>query len=555
MTSFISITDIPHVIERIGLYLERKDQAACSLVSKAFRKDFGRLLWRDLAFQRIAPLSETNTDPDREKALVNNSHSTRRLFVDTQCRMGVISTLSESCTLLKDLNVFVSKKHEADMEETLVYPIIDIISRNKQLRTCSIIHYADLSTHTLGKLAGALSGSQCLTDLVIVSRVCTPPIGWLKCLLQNLPVTLKSLSLQLKKPRENGGSQMFPVQNWPESYPYLEHAKLAVEMSEREEHAFFQFLKRCPSLNSCTVPQMTTIQAITDFVTTLGSNRFPFTLTHLDCSKWTEMSDRQWAHLLWALKGSIQSFVSGVNFKVGPARSFVKDMIKEWSQTLESLNIHQPHGISSSDLQLILTSFPKLKSLNCICYWLLMTDQPREDQDGSLPGLKAMISDAEGAQNNDIVADWTCLEMEDLKLTFSDARTISEDEEVVTKERQWTEQGIKRVYQQIGRLTKLTHLTIGWCSRKVFSGDVNLDMSLQSGLEHMSELKSLVMLDVNYIPRINIGKPEAQWILANWPTLRRIAGFKYRNSMLEGSPQPSDLITLMHSERPWLFVS
>jgi hypothetical protein len=555
MTKDISIFDLPHVMEGVASYLDRKDRMSCTLVCKAFYNELNRLLWRELAFHRLTSFSEFKVDGGRKEALIRNARWTRKVSVDTQCRTGVLSVLSESCTHLRDLTIFVSRKQQSDMEKELLLPIIDLIARNAQLRTCTIVRYADLSSEILGKLAGAISSRSFLRELILVFRVSPPPRGWLRCILQNLPKSVKSLSLQWRK--ETGGhtgeSEPFPDQNWPHSYPHLEVAKLLVDLTASEEPTLIKFLERCPALKDCYVPQMASMESLSTFIHLLGLKRFPFTLTKLDCRKWRDLDEYQWNRLLWAMKGDIQSFVVGVAVNTIPTRNHIREMARYWSQTLETLSIYEAHLITSPDIQLILTSCPRLKRFDCICYWLLITHQPRSDEDNPLPGLKAMVS-GENDANNDMVTDWVCLEMEELKITFSDGRRSLVEEPMSTQQEQWTARGIERVYEQLGRLKKLRELTIGWCSGRTFSKDANLDMSLQSGMEHMKDLRVLRTLDVNYIARLNFGMAEAQWILQNWPELRTISGLRNRYRATDDLAPERNHIEFLNSVNPKLLI-
>lgn len=231
-------------------------------------------------------------------------------------------------------------------------------------------------------------------------------------------------------------------------------------------------------------------------------------------------------------------------------------MTKCWSQTLESLDIYQSHLIKSSDIQLILTTCPKLKKFTCICYWVLITHQPGPGEETEHHGLEAMIRGDENINNQQpLTEDWVCLELEKLALTFSDGRRRLVEEEALFQQEQWTIRGIIRVYQQLGRLTRLKNLIIGWYSGSTFSDDANLDLSLESGLGHMNELKSLRMIDMNYIPRVKIKGEEVEWMLANWPALRTINGLRHRGRMVEGNTQEPNPVELLSSGRSWLSIS
>lgn len=553
MTPEISIFELPHVTETIGKHLDRKDHLSCALVCKAFHREFNHFLWRELVFVCRKPLSELNIDPDRVERFRSNTQWTRKVSVDINCRKGILPLLSEVCTRLRDFTVIVSRGRHPDPEGLLLSPAIDLIARNTELRSCSFIRYASLSSNPLRKLAEALSRSPCLTELVLVFRVSPLPPGFLQCLLQNLPLTLKRLSLLWSWTRLRGDEELgsFPAQNWPQSYPCLEDAKLLVELTESEEYTICQFLERCHALREFSVPRMASTRAISNTIALLGSKRLPFALTRLDCHMWNELDGQQWRHLLLAMKDNIRSFVTSVNLNIIPSRHFIHEMTKYWSQTLEAVHIYHSHLIASSDIQLILTTCPKLRKFDCICYWMLLASQTHLHDAIQLPGLKVMASD----ESDDIMADWACLGLEELKLMFSDRRSSSTEEPTLSQQEEWTVRGIKRTYEQLGRLKNLRKLSIGWCSTKSYSNDANLDMSLQSGLGHMKDLTLLKEIELNFIDKVHVGVAEAQWMLDNWSSLTSISGLKRPLRMLGENVQEPDCVTLLRTKRPWLTIS
>ncbi|KAG0226087.1 hypothetical protein BGX31_007401 [Mortierella sp. GBA43] len=138
--------------------------------------------------------------------------------------------------------------------------------------------------------------------------------------------------------------------------------------------------------------------------------------------------------------------------------------------------------------------------------------------------------------------------------------------------------GILRAYQQLGRLTKLKTLTLSWYSSRREQSPVTsttttssplasssppsaaavvaaaaaaaanagaasnsgagsssvwyrFDMSLESGLQHMDQLKELRELNVGGISCLKIGQKEVEWMAQNWPKLRRCAGLVHDKSV------------------------
>lgn len=530
-------------MESVGSYLDRQDQLACSLVCKAFRDEFYRFLWHQLAFKHtMTPPPVFEMDSEQQKSIRYNMQWTRKLTIDTECRRKMIPFLSESCFLLNDLNVFVSRTPLGDPTE-LFMAVINLIANNTQLRSCDIIRFADLSCNSLGMMAGALSRSPCLTNLILEFRVSPPPRGWFQCVLQNLPKPLEKLELTWRRLRNSDVPVVFPVQEWPESYPNLATAKLMVELVDGEEHTLFQFFERCPALIECSVPKMPSIQALNELIVSFGSKRFPFHLTKLDYRIWSTLDESQWNHLLWVMKPHIRSISTATNFKLLHNHRLVREMTMAWSQTLEEIHIYNSHLIKSEDLQLILTTCPKLKKLESICYWMpLARQQP-------VPGFKAFASEEDRPDRG--MPDWACVELEELKLSFADARGDT-PETMIANQEERTIQGVDRVYQQLGRLTKLKKLTIGWASLYPMGG--NLDMSLSSGLGHMKDLESLMMLDIYYIDKVEVGLPEVQWMLDNWPSLRTISGLRCRYPLVGMNAEEPDFVQLLQSKRSWLTI-
>ncbi|KAI8346585.1 hypothetical protein B0O80DRAFT_467590 [Mortierella sp. GBAus27b] len=56
-------------------------------------------------------------------------------------------------------------------------------------------------------------------------------------------------------------------------------------------------------------------------------------------------------------------------------------------------------------------------------------------------------------------------------------------------------------------------------------------MSLESGLQHMDQLKELRELNVGGISCLKIGQKEVEWMAQNWPKLRRCAGLVHDKSV------------------------
>ncbi|KFH62448.1 hypothetical protein MVEG_11657 [Podila verticillata NRRL 6337] len=101
----------------------------------------------------------------------------------------------------------------------------------------------------------------------------------------------------------------------------------------------------------------------------------------------------------------------------------------------------------------------------------------------------------------------------------------------------------RQIYQQLAKLTDLRTLQLGhdyWDSVEFYQDltpdaqgclrnidayfQLNcLEMSLESGLDLLSGLKEMRLLDVVHMAH-RIGVPELEWMRKNWPKLERVVG-------------------------------
>jgi hypothetical protein len=83
------------------------------------------------------------------------------------------------------------------------------------------------------------------------------------------------------------------------------------------------------------------------------------------------------------------------------------------------------------------------------------------------------------------------------------------------------------VYDRIARLTHLENLVLGYGGYDSSKDcEVSLEMSLESGLDKLSVLKSLRGLNVDGLAT-KIGTQEVQWMLENWPKLVGVRGLNW----------------------------
>ena len=98
-----------------------------------------------------------------------------------------------------------------------------------------------------------------------------------------------------------------------------------------------------------------------------------------------------------------------------------------------------------------------------------------------------------------------------------------------------------QVYDRIARFTNLGVLKLGNTGMTVSAGVDHrahqnhfdcLEMSLESGLSKLAELKALMILDVSDM-KTRIGVKEVKWMVDHWPDLRYVGGLQGNECSME----------------------
>ncbi|KAK3811072.1 MAG: hypothetical protein J3Q66DRAFT_404458 [Benniella sp.] len=178
---------------------------------------------------------------------------------------------------------------------------------------------------------------------------------------------------------------------------------------------------------------------------------------------------------------------------------------------LEEAHIHVNYCLSSHVVVQVLRSCPHLHTF-IYANW----------SDGSsVVDVKAFI---DLDPNTGLLKPWLCegsLKILEVKIAgiprpdWKGKRVVAEEYPGQGREIQ------SQVYDRLGRLTNLEMLGLG-DGYGTFRYDC-LEMSLESGLDKLSGLKSLFHLSIEKLA-MKIGTQEVQWMVENWPKLRFIFG-------------------------------
>lgn len=166
------------------------------------------------------------------------------------------------------------------------------------------------------------------------------------------------------------------------------------------------------------------------------------------------------------------------------------------SRTLTNLAMGVQAQVASSDIQLLMTVCSNLKVLRI-----------HSDLD---EGSGKAVLDIQDVYDS----DWTCLGLYDIDIMFT---YVPPSEDVASSgEKTSVKQMVENVYRQLGRLTKLKMLAIGWLPGQLDMDVPRVDMSLESGLGHLHGLKELQFLDIDRILEPGISEQEVEWMHLHW---------------------------------------
>ncbi|KAG0223258.1 hypothetical protein BGX31_008593 [Mortierella sp. GBA43] len=414
--------------------------------------------------------------------------------------------------------------------------VIRITASNQHLQDWSLGSWVELSPHTLGLMTWTLSRITTQLTTLELGLAFSPPRNWLTHFLKRLPQSVKTLyafwipAKQGEEEAEQDTRPSFTDVGLAESYPSLEVANFSISLEEAQEEAsFFQFLKRCPNLTSLGCPMIVDPRGVAKFIQLLESPLVLPSMKELNIG--LQPIDNLWKPLVIATKSrQLHSFTTDADtMTISP--DALSAVTTYWSRTMETLRLP---GLYSHHIQLVLTTCFQLKKFDCV--WTADHELLQEDAEVEEP------------------SKWACSRLEELKMAFADGRTYSALTEgsVVRMQEERAMRRIRRAYTQIGHLTNLKRLCLGWRSLDSFKDRAHLDMSLEGGLGLLENLKALRMLDVSSIRHIKIGQGEVEWMVSHWPNLKKVRGLTHR--LVKTVPEP-EYVAWLRKERPRMEIS
>ncbi|KAF9997778.1 hypothetical protein BGZ79_008525 [Entomortierella chlamydospora] len=498
--------EIPLIVDLISRDLSKKDIVNCILVNSDFHTQFKGHHWHEVKISADKQrYRNKGFSLEYQKAVLENGHLIRKLSIRGELFRNVLELIASSpCENLSEI-IYTGRGLHQRLEFD---SIIGLISKNTSLRSLSLTFRCSRPAKSYRRrLAVALSNLPSLTRLCLVDDDDgATPLEY-ETLLTCLPRNLQHLKLdwnvawevdadeeddhdngdnegylegeedEKDEDKDTGNDDEKPPSNdfeWQEKYSHLKSVDMVVKLSGCEDTTLFPFLQRCPALEEVKIVQAS-YSIFKEVIVLLSNTRLFPILTKVSVGNFV-IESTSGLSLISGMTGRISAFLAE-NMTIQPSSLFIGALTTQWAETLETFSIES----------------------TTITSGLIAWRDIQDENDGP---------------------NWACLELEDLEIRFLDVRNrnYGQNEEMNTIA------GINRAYKQIGRLSRLQRLRLGWHPNQPTSHQAKLDMSITSGLRQMEGLKELRELDITYINEVNIGQDEVEFMVESWPKLRRIKG-------------------------------
>ncbi|KAF9953940.1 hypothetical protein BGZ70_000056 [Mortierella alpina] len=517
-SSTTSIFDLPPVVDTICRYLRRRDYPKVSLVNTAFYHACKRYIWRKLVFQHTND-NEAITD-EHQRTLCANALWIHELTVDKICTPLMCLTTSPTfCENLESLECDLEHESSPYAAALAMFVRRGIKISNLTLKTRD----DDPQNNDEGRPLNIYGLTLLLPFLPpALKNISVKTAGRfgamdLLLLLASLPASVERFTYhesftQCRDLLDSSSFLRGLNLRWQAVYPNLKELEFSEFHQLNLASVLLPLLRKCPLLERLGLPIIpghdlpSIAEVLRDSCPKLNALTIIGYLEEDELLPVIEALPR-----LASLDLPIDTPTLGV---------FVSRMRAKWSSTLTSLTFGAGAILESSDIQLLLTSCPRL-----VTFWMCPHGEGKRPWTISPHYSPLNLSDL--AQS-----EWTCLGLEELCIIFHDERVEQDTLEQHLEQEQRTREWIRQAYTQLGKLKKLETLHLGWGRpfREGVDGDslaihkpgplVLMDFSMASGLALLKDLESLRQLSLDNMARISVGTEELEWIHQMWPHAR-----------------------------------
>ncbi|KAF9278048.1 hypothetical protein BGZ68_008818 [Mortierella alpina] len=510
-----TIFDLPPVVDTVCRYLHRKDYYNASLVNKAFHDGCRRYIWRKLVFK-----NDENSDSlsvEYQMTLRANSHWIQQLTVNkTYIPLIYLTRVCdklqflecdlehESSQYTRALKMFMASN--SGISNLTLKSRDDDPQNNDEGRPLNIEGIKEVFAvlpRSLKNISVNTAGRYGALDLFL--------------LLSSLPPSVESISYH--ESFKQGREMIDPLGflrglnlSWPVVYPNMRELEFGELGQYNLTSVIIPLLRKCPLLERLSLP-------------IISGHELPSIAEVLrdSCPKLNALTivgyleEDELLPVVDALPGlaSLDLPIDTPTLTV-----FVSQIIAKWSSTLTSLTFGAGAILESSDIQLLLTSCPRL-----LTFWMIPHGGTEKPWTVSTYYSPLLLSDL--AQS-----EWTCLGLEVLNIMFHDERFERDTLEQHLEQEERTRELIKKAYTQLGKLKRLKTLYLAW-GRPFREGEVDdesltihkpgplvhMDFSMASGLALLKGMESLRDLSLDDMARISVGSEELEWIQQTWPDI------------------------------------
>ncbi|KAF9570097.1 hypothetical protein EC968_002267 [Mortierella alpina] len=516
----------PELFSLLSTHLLKPDLAQCSLVCKEWSRQFQPLLWTDLNFnKRFIERLNATPSPTTTALLKNRGHirkvefqylnqpQLQLLFQGHPDQLG--DSVEEPGTLCTNLTRIDIKDLGSDNLDLISEPLVKLLRHNTRL---TYLH-VPCDIFEIDGVAEALSKLRHLQHLSIdalYEPIFPEPLVFLRSCLVLPELTELIIDVEM---RWYNGDKAITIQELEATiteaaatrFSQSTNAKRIKSMQfpsaygSRNPLPLLLLRSDLLDLETCVIPR-SELDADSREIEQVVRERCP-NLKHLrHLGEPAEWDDPITCAFIRGCSG-LWSFTS--NSLTGSANGeplpFLSELVSRHHATLEVLDI-TPCWVSSRDLQDVLSRCTQLKRFCVVA-----------NVSGNIP----RINYRDISRN-----DWVCTELEELGLRLDRSRPERRASAEQGEEGEGLDDATKHVFQQIGRLKKLTKLAVSLdtrCEANATEADDALNPTLpKDWLVELAGLKYLKCLDLQGDFCLAIGQAEREFMDEHFPLLSTI---------------------------------